>query len=198
MKVIPRDQHLISRKDISDNALKVIRGLRANGHEAYLVGGAVRDLLLEKVPKDFHSRFSAKMRSYQYYIINRRTPLTLYRYQAWAVFKSLNIDEIKMAAKQFIGKHDFSAFRSADCQSTSSIKTLTNCSVEKNDNNIFLNFSAKSFLHSQVRIIVGTLVEVGKGKILSSDIKAIIESKNRSRAGITAPAHGLYLMKVEY
>ena len=108
------------------------------------------------------------------------------------------MDAMKDAASNFVGKHDFNAFRSIDCQSSSAIKTIQSCSIETNDQHIILNVSAKSFLHSQVRIMVGTLVEVGKGKFNSSDVKDIIKSRDRSKAGATAPAQGLYLLKVEY
>ena len=111
---------------------------------------------------------------------------------------NLSIDDMKKAASEFIGKHDFNAFRSIDCQSSSSIKTIHDCYIKEEKENIFINVSAKSFLHSQVRIIVGTLTEVGKGRIKIEEIKKIIESKDRSKAGLTAPAHGLYLLKVEY
>ena len=153
---------------------------------------------VKEVNDDFHARFSAKLRTYEYLIINRRAPLTFNKNLAWGVFKQLNIDEMKEAALNFIGKHDFNAFRSIDCQASSSIKTIQSCTVEQNEQYIVINVTAKSFLHSQVRIIVGTLVDVGKGKISPINIKKIIESKNRSRAGATAPALGLYLIKVEY
>ena len=152
----------------------------------------------EEATEDFHARFSALLRNYEYLIINRRSPLTLYKNHAWCVFKDLNINNMEKAAINFEGRHDFNAFRSIDCQSSSSIKTIKSCTVEKKERHITIKVSAKSFLHSQVRIIVGTLVEVGKGKILSGNIKNIIESKDRSQAGATAPAHGLYLTKVEY
>ena len=152
----------------------------------------------EEATEDFHARFSALLRNYEYLIINRRSPLTLHKNYAWGVFKDLNINNMEKAAINFEGRHDFNAFRSIDCQSSSSIKTIKSCTVEKKERHITIKVSAKSFLHSQVRIIVGTLVEVGKGKILSGNIKNIIESKDRSQAGATAPAHGLYLLKVEY
>jgi len=152
----------------------------------------------EEATEDFHARFSALLRNYEYLIINRRSPLTLHKNYAWGVFKDLNINNMEKAAINFEGRHDFNAFRSIDCQSSSSIKTIESCTVEKKERYIAIKVSAKSFLHSQVRIIVGTLVEVGKGKILSGNIKNIIESKDRSQAGATAPAHGLYLLKVEY
>ncbi len=153
---------------------------------------------VKEVNDDFHARFSAKLRTYEYLIINRRAPLTFIKNLAWGVFKKLNMDAMEEAASIFVGKHDFNAFRSIDCQSSSSIKTILSCSIETNDQHIILNVSAKSFLHSQVRIMVGTLVEAGKGKFNSSDVKDIITSQDRSKAGATAPAQGLYLLKVEY
>ena len=155
-------------------------------------------LEVKKVDNSFHARFSAKNRFYKYLIINRRPPLTLYKNLAWNVYRNLNIDDMKRAASKFIGKHDLNAFRSINCQSSSSIKTINSCSVNIVDNSITIEVSAKSFLHSQVRIMVGTLVDIGKGKINFSEIEKIIKSCDRTRAGVTAPAHGLYLIKVEY
>ena len=149
------------------------------------------------VNEDFHARFSAKKRTYKYIITNRRSPLTITKNKSWGVFKKLDINIMKLEAKYFIGKHDLEAFRSINCQSNTSIKTIDDITIINNFNDIVVNVSAKSFLHSQVRIMVGTLVEMGKGKIKKS-IKNIIEEKTRSQAGITAPACGLYLVKVKY
>ena len=185
----------VAHFDISKHiALDNIR----DGLNQYLRPLPIAILKAEEVDETFHARFSAILRHYEYLIINRRSPLTLNKHQAWGVFKEININYIKEATSFFLGQHDFSAFRSIDCQSSSSIKTIQSCSVKKNDEYISINVSAKSFLHSQVRIMTGTLVEVGKGKIKPSDVKEIIKSKDRSKAGVTAPAHGLYLVKVEY
>ena len=155
-------------------------------------------LEVKEVNDDFHARFSAKLRTYEYLMINRRAPLTFNKNLAWGIFKKLNMDAMKEAASIFVGKHDFNAFRSIDCQSSSSIKTIQRCSIETNDQHIILSVAAKSFLHSQVRIMTGTLVEVGKGKFNLSDVKDIIKSRDRSKAGATAPAQGLYLLNVDY
>ncbi len=155
-------------------------------------------LSAEYVDKDFHARFSAKQRVYEYHIISRRSPLTFQKNQAWVVHKKLNINKMIEAAYYFEGKHDFNGFRSINCQSISSIKTIDKCQVKYENEFIKVEIAAKSFLHSQVRIIVGTLVEVGKEKINSLNIRNIIESKDRTKAGITAPANGLYLTKVKY
>ena len=150
-----------------------------------------------KVDKDFHARFSAKKRIYEYKIINRRSPLTVDKNRAWNVFKNLDYKKMEFESKFFIGKNDLESFRSVDCQSKLSIKTIDDIKFKKNNDNLSIIIKAKSFLHSQVRIMVGTLVDIGKGRLTKS-IKQIIEEKNRSYAGVTAPACGLYLQKVEY
>ena len=149
------------------------------------------------IQKDFHARFSATKRIYKYIITNRRSPLTIDKNKSWGVFKKLEIKKMKNEAKYFIGRHNLEAFRSIHCQSKSALKTIDDIEIIDNNNDICIKVSAKSFLHSQVRIMVGTLVEIGKGKITKS-IKNIIEEKKRSQSGITAPACGLYLIKVEY
>ncbi|PPR44827.1 MAG: tRNA pseudouridine synthase A [Alphaproteobacteria bacterium MarineAlpha5_Bin8] len=179
---------------LNDISVETIR----DGLNQYLRNLSIAILDAEKVSDDFHARFSATHRYYQYFLINRRAPLTLNKNYAWAIYKKLKIDKMKIAANYFIGKYDFNSFRSIDCQSSSSIKTISSCEVNHSNEEVIINVAAKSFLHSQVRIIVGTLVEVGKGKIQPDDIKEILESKDRARAGPTAPAHGLYLIKVDY
>ena len=151
----------------------------------------------ELVDNNFHARFSAKKRWYEYKVINRRSPLTIESNRAWCVHKKINVEKMKSESSSFLGKHDLNAFRSAHCQSKSSIKTIDSINIENEDEQIIFQISAKSFLHSQVRIMVGTLVEIGKGKIKKS-VKKIIKSEDRSQAGITAPACGLYLVKVDY
>ena len=151
----------------------------------------------ELVDSKFHARFSAIKRCYEYKIINRRPPLTININRAWCVYKKINVEKMKTESSSFLGKHDLNAFRSAHCQSKSSIKTIEDIHIKHEGEQIIFNVCAKSFLHSQVRIMVGTLVDIGKGNIDKS-INTIIESKNRKYAGQTAPAAGLYLMNVEY
>ena len=169
-----------------------------DGINQYLRPLPISILVAEHVDSDFHARFSAKQRVYEYQIINRRPPLTFQKNLAWVIHKTLNVTKIKQAAPYFEGKHDFNAFRSIDCQSSSSIKTIDRCSITSDKALITIQVAAKSFLHSQVRIITGTLVDVGKGKIEPSDIKSIIEMKDRDKAGVTAPPHGLYLKEIIY
>ena len=151
----------------------------------------------EIVDDNFHARFSAKKRWYEYKIINRRPPLTIDLNRAWCVYKNLDIEKMKSESLTFLGKHDLNAFRSAHCQSKNSMKTIDSVSIKNIDEQIIIEVSAKSFLHSQVRIMIGTLVDIAKGNI-NKTVLDIINSKQRDIAGQTAPANGLYLKKVEY
>ena len=151
----------------------------------------------ELVEDDFHARFSAKKRWYEYKIINRRPPLTIDLNRAWCVYKNLDIEKMKIESSAFLGKHDLHAFRSAHCQSKNSVKTIDSVSIKNKGEEIIFEVSAKSFLHSQVRIMIGTLVDIAKGNI-NETLEDIINSKQREIAGQTAPAHGLYLKKIEY
>ena len=151
----------------------------------------------ELVDDSFHARFSATKRIYEYKIINRRPPLTIDVNHVWCVHKELNIEKMKNESFFFIGNHDLNAFRSAHCQSKNSIKTIDSLNIYIEKENIIIEVSARSFLHSQVRIMVGTLVDIAKGNINKS-IKEIIYSRKREYAGQTAPAHGLYLKKIDY
>ena len=151
----------------------------------------------ELVEDDFHARFSAKKRWYKYKIINRRPPLTIDLNRAWCVYKNLDIEKMKTESSAFLGKHDLHAFRSAHCQSKNSVKTIDSVSIKNKGEEIIFEVSAKSFLHSQVRIMIGTLVDIAKGNI-NKTVLDVINSKQREVAGQTAPAHGLYLKKIEY
>jgi len=162
----------------------------------YLVNKPVSVLSCEKVSDDFHARFSCKKRYYKYIVINRDTPIVLEKNRAWWVPQKLDIDVMKNAGKKLIGKHDFSSFRAAQCQAKSPIKTLDSCDITQNGDEIIFEFSARSFLHHQVRNMVGTLVEIGMGK--PYDIDEIFNAKNRSAAGINAPSNGLYFISADY
>ncbi len=168
-----------------------------DGINHHLRPHAVAVLSAYKVTSDFNARFSAKLRTYEYKVINRRPPLTLENNRVWCVHKKININKIIEQSKLFLGKHDLSAFRSVNCQSKSSVKSIKTINIKKNQEEINFIISAKSFLHSQVRIMVGTLVDIGLEKI-SKPVSEIILLKKRDFAGVTAPAHGLYLKKVEY
>ena len=154
-------------------------------------------LASEKIDSNFNARFSAKLRWYEYKIINRRPPLTLDKNRFWCVHKTININKVIEESKSFLGSHNLSAFRSINCQSKNVIRSINSIEVITKNEEINFIISAKSFLHSQVRIMVGTLVDIGLNKI-SKSVSEIILTKKREMAGITAPAHGLYLTKVDY
>ncbi|AHX10999.1 tRNA pseudouridine(38-40) synthase [Neorickettsia helminthoeca str. Oregon] len=165
------------------------------------VNNHLRDSLIaitnvEIVDETFDARFSAKRRHYQYRIINRRAPLTIYRKLCWHLFQPLDFDLMLEQAKYLIGKHDFQSFRSAKCSASNALRTLDQFDIVKNGEEILFSISARSFLHNQVRIMVGTLVAIALGA--QSSVPEILLKRNRCYAGPTAPAHGLYLVKIDY
>ena len=152
----------------------------------------------ERVDDEFHARFSAASRHYLYRMIDRRPPLTLDRGQVWRVPKRLDAEAMHHAAQALIGQHDFTTFRDAQCQAESPVKTLDAISVSRYGEEVQLTCSARSFLHRQVRSMVGSLVEVGVGKWSAKDFKAALDAADRSRCGPVAPSDGLYLVAVDY
>ena len=164
----------------------------------YLRGEDVVVIDCELVDNSFNARLSSKMRYYRYIIINRKYPLTLDKKRAWHIAKELDINLMNEAKLFLIGKHDFSSFRDSQCQSKSAIKTIDNILITQKDHRIYIDISAKSFLHHMVRNIVGTLVLAGGEKIKADDMKIILEAKDRSKSGPNAPAHGLYFYRVDY
>lgn len=155
-------------------------------------------LSVERVPDGFHARFSCKGRAYEYRIVNRRTPLVLDRGRAWRVATPLNAEVMDAAAQVFVGRHDFTTFRSSKCQSASPVKSVDKISVSRLGEDIFIRCEAKSFLHNQIRSFAGSLVEVGKGKWRMQDLRAALEAKDRSACGPVAPGEGLYFLRAEY
>lgn len=155
-------------------------------------------LEIENVADDFHARFSAKKRAYLYRILNRRAHTVLLENRVWHVNFKLDVEKMRKAAQSLLGHHDFSAFRGAGCQAPSPFKTLDRLDVVQNGDEIDFYVEAKSFLYHQVRNMVGTLKMVGDGHLKPQDIQTILDSKKREEAGVTAPASGLYLSKIEY
>jgi tRNA pseudouridine38-40 synthase len=147
---------------------------------------------------DFDARFSAKARHYLYRIVDRRSPLALERERAWGVFRALDAKAMDAAAQVLVGHHDFTTFRSTECQADSPEKTLDRLAVSRHGEIIRVEASARSFLHNQVRSMVGSLKLVGEGKWTASDLEAALAAKDRARCGPVAPAHALYLVRVEY
>lgn len=150
------------------------------------------------VTPDFDARFSAVKRHYRYHIINRRAPLTVDRNRAWQVPVPLDADAMHAAAQVLVGRHDFTTFRAAQCQSPSPVKTLDVLNVEREGEDVFVTASALSFLHNQIRSFAGTLKQVGEGKMTARDVQAALEACDRSQCGVVAPADGLYLVGVDY
>jgi tRNA pseudouridine38-40 synthase len=169
-----------------------------SGLNHHLIDSGISILSAEQVNDDFSARFSAKKRYYKYIILNRRAPAALENGYVWHIPMKLDIDAMKEAAKLFVGKHDFSSFRASICQANSPVKTIDSSKIIVEEEHIYYHISAKSFLHHMVRNVIGTIVEVGKGKYPASEIPDIIAAKDRSSAGQTAPAHGLYFVKVDY
>jgi tRNA pseudouridine38-40 synthase len=155
-------------------------------------------LTAEQVASDFEARFSAVKRHYLYRIVNRRADLTLDLNRVWRVPRTLDAAAMHHAAQRLIGRHDFTTFRAAECQAKSPVKTLDRLDVLRDGDDIRIETSARSFLHSQVRSMVGSLVHVGDGKWSASDLKAALVARDRARCGQVAPPHGLYLVRVEY
>jgi tRNA pseudouridine38-40 synthase len=146
----------------------------------------------------FHARFDAVERRYLYRIVNRRAPPTLDRGRAWHVAVPLDAEAMHDAAQVLVGKHDFTSFRAAECQAKSPVKTLDEIAVTRAGEEVQLTARARSFLHHQVRNVTGTLRLVGEGKWGRGDIEAALAARDRSAAGPTAPAEGLYLVGVRY
>jgi tRNA pseudouridine38-40 synthase len=155
-------------------------------------------LTAESVEDTFEARFSARRRHYLYRICDRRAPLTLERHLAWHVRRGLDAQAMHEAAQGLIGRHDFSTFRDADCQATSPLRTLDQLDVARTQDGIEIRASALSFLHRQVRSMVGSLEHVGSGKWSAANLASALEARDRSRCGMVAPAQGLFLMRVDY
>ena len=162
----------------------------------YLNDAPVSVLDCEIVPDDFSARFSCIMRHYKYIVLNRSAAPVLDKNRVWWVPKKLDVEKMRRASESFLGEHDWTSFRAAQCQAKSPIKTLDYCRIEQKGDLVIFEFSARSFLHHQVRNMVGTLVEIGLGA--AYDIDEIFAACDRSAAGATAPARGLYFIQADY
>ena len=169
-----------------------------DGLNHYLREKNIIILKVEQVDHFFHARFSAISRTYHYKIINRRAPCALERKRVWHIVKPLDIDLMHQAAQKLIGHHDFSAFRAAECQAKTPLKTMINFTVSHKDETIIAVIKARSFLHNQVRIMMGSLKMVGLKEWSLEKFEDVFKQKNRTLAGPTAPPHGLYLVDVGY
>jgi tRNA pseudouridine38-40 synthase len=165
---------------------------------AHLRPHPIAILGVERVAGDFDARFSARARHYLYRIVNRRADLALDRDRVWRIAKNLDAPAMHAAARNLVGNHDFTTFRSVECQAESPVKTLDRLDVERDGDEIRIRAGARSFLHHQVRSMVGSLALVGEGKWSADDLGKALAAKNRAACGPVAPACGLYLVQVDY
>jgi len=163
-----------------------------------LAGDAVAVLAASRVDDTFDARFSAMARHYLYVILDRRAPAALMQGKVWHVPRRLDADAMHAASQRLIGKHDFTTFRSVQCQSQSPVKTLDRLDVRRDGDLVEIRASARSFLHNQVRSMVGSLRRVGEGAWSADDLEAALKAADRRRCGQVAPPDGLYLVKVDY
>jgi tRNA pseudouridine38-40 synthase len=155
-------------------------------------------LAAEHAAADFDARFSAVKRHYLYRIVNRRADLTLDQNRVWRVPRPLDGEGMRAAAQKLVGKHDFTTFRSTECQAKSPVKTLDQLDVLRDGDEVRVVASARSFLQHQVRSMVGSLIHVGEGKWSAGDLATALAARDRAACGQVAPPHGLYLVRVDY
>jgi len=165
---------------------------------AHLRPHPVAVISAEQVSQEFDARFSAIKRHYLYRIVNRRADLTFERGRAWRVVKLLDTTTMQAAAQRLVGRHDFTTFRHVECQAKSPVKTLDQLDVHRMRDDIHITASARSFLHTQVRSMVGALALVGEGKWTPDDLSAALEKRDRRACAPVAPPDGLYLVRVDY
>ena len=152
----------------------------------------------EEVSEDFHSRFCSKGKTYEYTILNKSEPIAIGRNYVFQFKDKLNIDKMRIASKYFIGTHDFSAFKTSGSSAKTSVRTISKLEINKNEDFIKIIITGDGFLYNMVRIIVGTLIQIGLNKKEPKDIKSIIKSKDRTKAGPCVPSSGLCLKEVFY
>ncbi|MCY4610031.1 MAG: tRNA pseudouridine(38-40) synthase TruA [bacterium] len=169
-----------------------------NAVNQHLRPQAIAILEAARAGADFHARFDAVERLYRYRIVCRRAPLTIDLNRAWHVPRSLDPVAMHMAAQGLVGRHDFTTFRDAGCQASSPVRTLDEVTVAGAADTIEISARARSFLHRQVRSMVGSLVHVGEGRWTAGDLRHALEQRDRQACGMIAPAHGLYLAAVRY
>ena len=168
------------------------------GINARLRPHPVAILTCDPIEDDWHARFSCLGRAYVYRIVNRRAPLTFEKGLTWQVVQPLDADAMQDAAQILVGLHDFTTFRSAHCQSQSPVKTLDRLDVVRDGDRIAIHAAARSFLHHQVRSMVGCLAMVGMGRWTADDLRAALDARNRAALGLNAPPDGLYFLRADY
>jgi tRNA pseudouridine38-40 synthase len=190
--------HALAQVAHCDIAKHFVPGRFRDGLNAHLRPHPIAVLSADIVPDTFEARFSAIKRHYRYRIANTRANLALDIGRVWRVPRALDADAMHQAAQRLIGKHDFTTFRDTECQAKSPDKTLDQLDVTRHGDAIDIVTSARSFLHSQVRSMVGSLVWVGEGRWSADDLAAALAARNRAACGPVAPPEGLYLVRVDY
>ena len=190
--------HALEQVAHCDIAKHFVPGRFRDGLNAHLRPHPIGILSADIGPDTFEARFSAKKRHYRYWISNRRANLALNTGRAWRLPRPLNTTAMHRAAQKLVGKHDFTTFRDTECQAKSPEKTLDQLDVSRDGDTVHIVTSARSFLHSQVRSMVGSLVWVGEGRWSSDDLVAALAARDRAACGPVAPPEGLYLAQVEY
>ena len=183
--------HADFAKSWREDQLRDALNARLRPHPVAVLGTQV-------VSDTFDARFSALRRHYLYRLINRRAPLALEASRAWLVKRRIDAGAMHAAAQLLVGFHDFSTFRDSECQAESPLRTLERCDVSRSGDVIEIRLAARSFLHRQVRSMVGSLEHVGSGKWCAGDLAAALQARDRARCGMVAPAAGLYLTQVDY
>ena len=190
--------HALGMRAHADIAKPITPFRLAGAINAHVRPDPISILACETVADDWHARFSCVGRRYRYDIVNRRAPLTFERGLAWRVAVPLDEDAMQAAADRLIGRHDFTTFRSAHCQSHSAVKTLDRLMVARDGDMISVFAAARSFLHHQVRSMVGCLALVGEGKWSPDDMAAALAARDRAALGFNAPPDGLYFVGADY
>jgi tRNA pseudouridine38-40 synthase len=190
--------HALGQVAHFDLVMGIEPGKIVSALNAYLRDMPISVLSSEVVSDDFSARFSATRRHYLYRLLNRDAPPAIRKGRVWHVARPLEAAAMHEAAQLLIGKHDFTTFRSSKCQAKSPLKTLDKLDVASRGEEIWFSTSARSFLHHQVRSLVGSLKLVGEGKWTAGDLKDSLEARDRNALGFNAPPHGLYLKRVDY
>lgn len=190
--------HALGQVAHFDLARQVATDTIRDGLNAHLRPHPVAVLTAERVADGFNARLSATRRHYLYRIINRRPDLTLDRNRAWRIPRPLDVPAMHAAAQRLVGHHDFTTFRSTECQARSPLKTLDRLDVVRDGEEVRVVTCARSFLHNQVRSMVGSLALVGDGKWSADDVAAALAARDRTACGQVAPPEGLYLVRVDY
>lgn len=190
--------HALAMRAHIDVTTRLVPFRFGEGLNARLRPSPIAVTACEAVSEDWHARFSCIGRAYRYRIVNRRAPLTLERGKAWQVAKPLDAEAMHRAAQTLVGLHDFTTFRSAHCQAPSPVKTLDRLDVRREGEVVVVETAARSFLHHQVRSMVGCLALVGMGRWPEARIGEVLEARERQALGLNAPPDGLYFMEAVY